>query len=131
ELEAVAEAARGEGVPAVVCSHFAEGSKGAEELAREVVRLTEADAARFAPLYPDDMPLFDKIERIATELYGASAVRADKAIHEQLRRYEEAGYGGFPVCMAKTQYSFSTDPTLKGAPSGHTLDIREVRLSAG
>ena len=131
ELEAVAEAARGEGVPAIVCSHFAEGSKGAEALAHEVVRLADSGAAQFAPLYPDDMPLLDKIERIATEIYGADGVRADKTIRDQLQRFEEAGYGQFPVCIAKTQYSFSTDPSLKGAPSGHMLDIREVRLSAG
>ncbi len=131
ELEAVVEAARAEGVAAFVCTHFAEGSKGAEALARHVVELAESGAAQFAPLYPDDMPLFEKIETIAKELYGAAEVTADMAVRDQLARYEAAGYGHFPVCMAKTQYSFSTDPNLKGAPSGHVLNVREVRLSAG
>jgi formate--tetrahydrofolate ligase len=131
ELAAVAEAARSEGVAAVVCTHFAEGSRGAEELAEHVVRLAESGAAQFAPLYSDDLPLFRKIETIAKELYGASEVVADKAIRDRLHAYEAAGYGGFPVCMAKTQYSFSTDPALKGAPSNHVVAIREVRLSAG
>jgi formate--tetrahydrofolate ligase len=131
ELEAVIEAARGEGVTAVVCTHYADGSAGAEVLAQHVVRLAESGAAQFAPLYPDDMPLFEKIETIATQLYGASEVTADKAIRDQLLRYEAAGYGRFPVCMAKTQYSFSTDPSLKGAPSHHVVPVREVRLSAG
>ena len=131
ELAAVVEAARSEGVKALVCTHFAEGGKGAEDLAHEVVHLAESGVAQFAPLYPDEMPLFDKIETIAREIYGAGEVVADKAVRDQLRRYEAAGYGRLPVCMAKTQYSFSTDPTLKGAPSGHTLPVREVRLSAG
>ena len=131
ELEAVIEAARGEGVAAVVCTHYADGSAGAEDLARHVVHLAESGAAQFAPLYPDDMPLFEKIETIAKDLYGASEVAADKAIRDQLDRYEASGYGRFPVCMAKTQYSFSTDPARKGAPSHHVVPVREVRLSAG
>ena len=131
ELEAVREAARAEGVEAIVCTHYAEGSKGAEALARYVVGLAESGAARFAPLYADDLPLFDKITAIATGLYGASEVIADKAIRDRLRAFEDAGYGRFPVCMAKTQYSFSTDPALRGAPSGHVVPVREVRLSAG
>ncbi len=131
ELDAVIEAARGEGVAAVVCTHYAEGSAGAEALAQHVVRLAESGAAQFAPLYPDEMPLFEKIETIAKALYGASEVTADKAIRDQLERYELAGYGNFPVCMAKTQYSFSTDPARKGAPSHHVVPVREVRLSAG
>ena len=131
ELAAVVEAARAEGVAAVVCTHYAEGSKGAEELARHVVRLAESGAAQFAPLYHDDLPLLEKVETIAKSLYGASEVTADKAIRDQLARYEAAGYGHFPVCMAKTQYSFSTDPAAKGAPSHHIVPIRAVRLSAG
>jgi formate--tetrahydrofolate ligase len=131
ELAAAEEAARGEGVAAIVCTHFAEGSKGAEELARHVVRIAESGTAQFAPLYHDDLPLFAKIETIAKELYGASEVVADKAIRDQLRSYEAAGYRHLPVCMAKTQYSFSTDPALKGAPSHHVVPIREVRLAAG
>jgi formate--tetrahydrofolate ligase len=131
ELAAIVEAARAEGVVAVVCTHYAEGSKGAEELARHVVRLAESGVAQFAPLYHDDLPLLAKVETIAKTLYGASEVTADKAIRDQLARYEAAGYGRFPVCMAKTQYSFSTDPAAKGAPSHHVVPIREVRLSAG
>ncbi len=131
ELAAVEETARAEGVTAVVCTHYADGSKGAEELARHVVHLAESGAGQFAPLYHDDMPLFEKVETIARELYGASEVTADKAIRDQLRGYEAAGYGSLPVCMAKTQYSFSTDPARKGAPSHHVVPVREVRLSAG
>ncbi len=131
ELREVEEAARREGVAAVVCTHFADGSKGAEPLAHHVVKLAEAGTACLMPLYPDDMPLLDKVTMIATSLYGASEVVADKPIRDQLARYEAAGYGHLPVCMAKTQYSFSTDPALKGAPSNHAVKIREVRLSAG
>ena len=131
ELEAVAEAAAGEGVAAVVCTHFAEGSQGAEALARHVAALAESGEAHFAPLYPDDLPLFDKMTAIATQLYGASEVIADKAVRDRLRAFEAAGYGRFPVCMAKTQYSFSTDPALRGAPANHVVPVREVRLSAG
>ncbi len=131
ELEAVAAAARAEGVKAIVCTHFDDGSKGAEALARHVVKLAESGEADFAPLYPDDMRLFDKITMIATSLYGASEVVADKAIRARLAGYEAAGYGALPVCMAKTQYSFSADPTLIGAPANHAVPIREVRLSAG
>jgi formate--tetrahydrofolate ligase len=131
ELQAVVEAAGTEGVAAVVCTHFAEGSKGAEALARHVVRLAESGAAQFAPLYPDDMPLWDKMKTIATSLYGASDIIADKAVREQFKAFEAAGCGGFPICVAKTQYSFSTDPNLKGAPSNHVVPIREVRLLAG
>ena len=131
ELEAVAEAAAGEGVAAVVCTHFAEGSQGAEALARHVAALAESGEAHFAPLYPDDLPLFDKMTAIATQLYGASEVIADKAVRDRLRAFEAAGYGRFPICMAKTQYSFSTDPALRGAPANHVVPVREVRLSAG
>ncbi|MCB1495026.1 MAG: formate--tetrahydrofolate ligase [Bauldia sp.] len=131
ELAAIETAAKAEGVAAIVCTHFADGSKGAEALARQVVDLAESGEADFAPLYPDDMRLFDKISTIATSLYGASEVIADKAIRARLDRYEAMGHGDLPVCMAKTQYSFSADPTLMGAPSNHAVPIREVRLSAG
>jgi len=131
ELREVEEAARAEGVAAVVCTHFADGSKGAEGLARQVVKLADSGDACFKPLYADDMALLDKVTLIATSLYGASEVVADKAIRDQLASFEAAGYGRFPVCIAKTQYSFSTDPSLKGAPSNHAVKIREVRLSAG
>jgi formate--tetrahydrofolate ligase len=123
------------GVDAVVCSHWAEGSKGTEELARRVIALAEdpehADGSGFRPLYPDDMPLFDKVSTIAREIYRASEVIADKKIRDQLKEWEAAGYGGLPICVAKTQMSFSTDPNLRGAPVNHVVPIREVSLSAG
>jgi len=116
---------------AILCKHWAHGSKGTEELANRVVEIIEGGEAQYAPLYPDDMGLFQKIETIAKEIYRADEVLADKKIRDQLKQWEEAGYGNLPVCMAKTQYSFSTDPNLRGAPTGHSLPIREVRLSAG
>ncbi len=91
----------------------------------------ESGAANFAPLYPDDMPLFQKIETIAKRIYHADKVLADKSVRDQLKAWEAAGYGNLPICMAKTQYSFSTDPTQRGAPTGHSVPVREVRLSAG
>ncbi len=131
ELEAVVKAVRDHGAEVVVCNHWAEGSQGAEELAHRVAELAESGAAQFAPLYDDDMPLWDKVKTIATYLYGADDIIADKKVRRQFAEYQEAGYGRFPVCMAKTQYSFSTDPELKGAPSHHVVPIREVRLSGG
>ena len=119
------------GVEAVLCTHWAEGGKGAEALARAVVRLVESKPANFKQLYPDDMPLWDKMRTIATMLYGARDITADQRVRDQLKDFEKGGFGHFPVCMAKTQYSFSTDPQLKGAPSGHTVSIREVRLAGG
>jgi len=119
-------------VPVLVARHWAEGGKGAEAVAREVVRLVEqgpGDGMRF--VYADDLPLLDKITAIATRIYGAAGVSCSNKVRDRIRKLEEAGYGRFPVCVAKTQYSFSTDPTARGAPSGHTLDIREVRLAAG
>jgi len=131
ELEVVREVARELGAEAIVCSHWAEGSKGTEELARLVVRLVESGVDQYAPLYDDALPLWDKIETIATHLYGASEVQADKSVRSRIRELQEGGYGHLPICMAKTQYSFSTDPNLKGAPLHHSLTVREVRLSAG
>jgi formate--tetrahydrofolate ligase len=131
ELEAVRQTAESFGVRAIIASHWADGGAGAEELARHVVELCESGDADFKPLYGDDMPLFEKIETIAREIYRASEVTADTKVRNQLKDWEAAGYGDFPVCMAKTQYSFSTDPDLKGAPDDHVLNIREVRLSAG
>ncbi|XYK81431.1 MAG: formate--tetrahydrofolate ligase [Labrenzia sp.] len=119
------------GVDAVLASHWAKGSEGTAELAEKVAALAESGAAQFAPLYEDDMPLFEKIETIAKRIYRADEVLADKTIRDQLRRWEADGFGNLPVCMAKTQYSFSTDPNLRGAPTGHGVPIREVRLSAG
>ena len=131
ELEAVRETAGSFGADAILASHWADGSAGTEALARHVVELAEAGKADFQPLYPDDLPLFEKIETVATKLYGAATVTADGKVRNQLKDWEKAGYGHFPVCMAKTQYSFSTDPNLKGAPEGHEINVREVRLSAG
>ena len=119
------------GVKAVRCEHWAKGSDGTLELAEEVVNICEADAAQFAPLYEDSLPLFEKIRTIATRIYRADDVAADMKIRNQLRDWEAAGFGDLPVCMAKTQYSFSTDPNLRGAPTGHIVPVREVRLSAG
>jgi len=119
------------GAEAILCRHWAEGSAGIEDLARKVVQLAEDGRSQFSPLYPDDMPLFHKIETIAKDIYHAGEVIADKTVRDQLRTWEDQGYGHLPICMAKTQYSFSTDPNLHGAPTGHTVPIREVRLSAG
>lgn len=119
------------GVDAIRCTHWAEGSKGTTELAKKVVELAESGSASFKPLYPDTMSLWDKVSTIATEIYDAAEVVADKSVKDQFKVFEDAGYGHFPICMAKTQYSFSTDAAAKGAPSGHTIAIREIRLSAG
>ena len=131
EFEAVKKYCADLGVDAVLCTHWAEGSKGTKELAEKVVALAESGTAQFAPLYGDELPLWDKIKTIATSIYDADDITADKSVRDQLKSFEEAGYGKFPICMAKTQYSFSTDPNLKGAPSNHVVAIREVRLSAG
>jgi len=134
EIAALVAASEAAGVTAVVAKHFAEGGAGAEDLAREVVRLgaeqqVAASALRFT--YPDDATLWQKMSAIATRIYGASEVTASTAVRAQIRRLQDEGYGEYPVCVAKTQYSFSTDPKLRGAPSGHVVDIREVRLAAG
>ena len=118
------------GVRAVLCKHWAEGGAGAEDLARAVVEMAEAGAA-FAPLYPDAMPLRDKIETICKRIYRAEAVEFLPHIIERLNEWQAAGHGHLPVCMAKTQYSFSADPTARGAPEGFTIPVREVRLAAG
>jgi formate--tetrahydrofolate ligase len=131
EFEAVKKAAAELGVEAIVCTHWSDGSKGSAELARNVVELCNRGDAKFRTLYPDDMKLWDKVSTIATKLYGASEITADTAIRQRFRELEAEGFGKFPICMAKTQYSFSTDPNLKGAPSGHVVAIRELRLSAG
>jgi len=131
EVEAIKAYARGHGSEAILCTHWADGGAGTKELAERVAEIAEANITQFAPLYPDEMPLFGKIETIAKRIYRADDVMADKKIRQQLRDWEEAGYGHLPVCMAKTQYSFSSDPDLRGAPTGHSLPIREVKLSAG
>ncbi|GGE94071.1 formate--tetrahydrofolate ligase [Stappia taiwanensis] len=131
EVEAIKAYAAEQGVEAVLCQHWAKGSEGTEELARKVVELVEHDSAQFAPLYEDDMPLFAKIQTVARRIYRADDVAADKSVRDQLHKWEADGFGHLPVCMAKTQYSFSTDPNLRGAPTGHMVPVREVRLSAG
>ena len=119
------------GVKAILCTHWANGGEGTKELASHVVKLIEKEKSDFKYLYKDNLPLFKKVEKIAKEIYHASEVVADTKIRDQLRSFEKSGYGNLPVCIAKTQFSFSTDPDLKGAPSGHVLPIREVRLSSG
>ncbi|MGH6946435.1 MAG: formate--tetrahydrofolate ligase [Kiloniellales bacterium] len=131
EIEAVRATARELGAEAILCNHWADGSKGTEELARHVVGLAEGGTTRFAPLYPDEMPLVEKVRTIATRLYGAKDIGVDSKIKARFQELEDAGFGKLPVCMAKTQYSFSTNPDLKGAPSDHIVPVREVRLSAG
>ncbi len=131
EIAAVREYVSRLGVDAIVCRHWADGSVGIEELAHRVVELADSGQAAFRPLYPDGMPLMEKIETVASKIYHAAEVTADKAVRDQLATWEEQGYGNLPVCIAKTQYSFSTDPNLRGAPEGHVVHVREVRLSAG
>ena len=131
EIQAVKDYVAEQGSEAILCQHWAKGSEGTEALANKVVEMAESGSANFAPLYPDDMPLFQKIETIAKRIYHADEVLADKSIRDQLKAWEEAGYGDLPVCMAKTQYSFTTDPNRRGAPTGHSVPVREVRLSAG
>ena len=131
EIAAVQAYVAEQGAQAILCKHWALGSAGIEELAHKVVEMAESGVADFKPLYPDEMPLFQKIEAIAKGIYHADAVIADKSIRDQLKTWEAAGYGHLPICIAKTQYSFTTDPTVRGAPTGHTVPVREVRLSAG
>jgi formate--tetrahydrofolate ligase len=131
EVDAIKAFCKEHGVEAFKCTHWAEGSKGTEALAKHVAKLAESGSAQFKPIYGDDMPLWDKVKTIAREIYRADDIVADKAVRDQLKTWEAAGYGKFPICMAKTQYSFSTDPNLKGAPINHVVPIREVRLSAG
>ena len=131
EIDAVLEFCKTQGVKASMCTHWSDGGAGTTELAQNVVEICEEKQNTFKFLYEDDLPLFKKIEKIGLEIYHASEVVADTKIREQLKDFETKGFGSLPVCIAKTQYSFSTDPSLKGAPSGHVLPIREVRLSSG
>ena len=131
EIELIKKIVHEVGVQAVECKHWANGSKGIEELAKRVVEVCDNEEAEFKYLYTDSMPLIEKIKKIATEIYHADEVVTDKKILKQLTEWEENGFGDLPVCMAKTQYSFSADPGLLGAPEGHSLPIREVRLCAG
>ncbi len=131
EVEALSEFVKSQGTEAVLCKHWAHGSEGTKDLANKVVEMVEGGTADFKPLYSDDLSLFEKMEAIAKGIYRADGVVADAKIMNQLKAWEDQGYGKLPVCMAKTQYSFTTDPTMRGAPTGFTLPVREVRLSAG
>ena len=131
EIAVIEEAAALHGTRAILCRHWAEGGRGAEALARAVAEIAESGSGQFAPLYDDDLPLFGKINAVATRIYRAKEAVAAPSVMAQLKRWEEAGHGHLPVCMAKTQYSFSTDPALLGAPTGHVVQVREVRLAAG
>ena len=131
EVAAVQTYVEEQGAEAHLCTHWAEGGKGTEALATRVAEIADAGQSQFAPLYPDEMSLWSKIECVAERIYHASEVSADARILAQLEEWETQGYGHLPVCMAKTQYSFSTDPGLRGAPEGHVVPVREVRLSAG
>ena len=131
EIAAVQDYVAAQGAEAIVSKHWADGSAGSEALAIRVAELADADTANFAPIYPAEMPLAEKIQTICKRIYRADEAIMDKKIRDQLRDWEEQGYGDLPVCMAKTQYSFSTDPNLRGAPTGHTVPVREVRISAG
>ena len=131
ELELIRATVRRKfGVEAIVCDHWARGGQGAEELARRVVALA-GRAKSFRLLYDDAMTLWDKVRTIATQIYGAADIAADAAVRAQFQQLQDAGYGALPVCIAKTPYSFSADPSLLGAPSGHIAPIRELRLRAG
>ncbi len=131
EVQAVKDYVASEGAEAIVSQHWEHGGAGAEDLARRVAEVADSGVSNFSPIYKDELSLFEKIERIAKSIYRADDVIADKKIRDQLKLWEDQGYGNLPVCMAKTQYSFSTDPSLRGAPTGHSVPVREVRLSAG
>ena len=131
EVQAVKDYVVSQGSEAILSRHWELGSEGSAELATRVAEIADSGVSQFAPLYADELSLFEKIERIAKGIYRADDVIADKKIRDQLRLWEEQGYGHLPICMAKTQYSFSTDPTQRGAPTGHSVPVREVRLSAG
>jgi formate--tetrahydrofolate ligase len=131
EVQVIRDAVAEKGTEAILCQHWAKGSEGTAELAEKVAAIVESSKANFKPLYPAEMPLWDKISTICTEIYRAESATADASVKNQLKQWEEAGFGDLPVCMAKTQYSFTTDPTKLGAPSGHTIPVREVRLAAG
>src|SRR6056300_961184 len=131
ETKTLIEACKDMSVKATLCTHWSNGGEGTKELASHVVELIEKEKSDFKFLYENETPLFKKVETVAKEIYRASEVVADTKIREQLKSFEDQGYGELPICIAKTQYSFSTDPNLKSAPTGHVLHIREVRLSSG
>jgi formate--tetrahydrofolate ligase len=131
EFKAIKEYCAELNVEAILCKHWAEGSSGVSDLARKVVQIAESGSAQFRTLYDDSVSLWEKTNTIAKSIYGAQEIIADKSVREQFKQLQESGYGKFPICMAKTQYSFSTDSNLKGAPTGHVVPIKEIRLSAG
>ena len=131
EIQAIKDYVASIGAEAVLCQHWAKGSEGTVDLANKVVELVEGGTAAYKPPYPDEMSLSDKIDTICKEIYRADGAVMDKKILDQLKQREDAGYGNLPVCMAKTQYTFTTDPTQRGAPTGFDIPVREVRLSAG
>ena len=131
EFKAIKEYCAELNVEAILCKHWAEGSSGVSDLAKKVVQIAESGSAQFRTLYDDSVSLWEKTNTIAKSIYGAQEIIADKSVREQFKQLQESGYGKFPICMAKTQYSFSTDPNLKGAPTGHVVPITEIRLSAG
>jgi formate--tetrahydrofolate ligase len=131
EIKLVQDKCKSLGVEALMADHWAMGGAGAADVARAVVKIAESGKSKLKFLYPDDMPLFEKIRTIAKEIYRAKDVTADKSVRDQLASFEAMGYGKFPICVAKTQYSFTTNPDAKGAPSDHVINVREVRLSAG
>ena len=131
EVQAIKDFVHSHGAEAVLSRHWELGSEGSADLARKVAEIADAGTANFAPIYADDMPLADKIQTVCKRIYRADEALMDKKIRDQLKLWEDQGYGHLPVCMAKTQYSFSTDPSLRGAPTGHSVPVREVRLSAG
>jgi formate--tetrahydrofolate ligase len=130
ELAAITAIADARGAQAVICTHWSDGGAGAEQLARQVIAIADTPT-QFAPIYDAATPLFDKIATVATRIYRAATISAGARVHAQLARWEAMGYGHLPVCIAKTQYSFSTDPAALGAPVGHDVHVREVRLAAG
>jgi len=131
EVQAVQNYCAEMGTEAILSKHWADGSAGSETLARRVAEIADSDRGDFSPLYPDEMSLADKVQTICKKIYRADEAVMDKKILDQLQDWESQGYGHLPVCMAKTQYSFSTDPTQRGAPTGHVVPVREVRISAG
>jgi formate--tetrahydrofolate ligase len=131
EVQAIKDFVAEQGAEAILSRHWELGSEGSADLAKRVAEIADADEANFAPIYPDEMSLADKIQTICKNIYRADEALMDQKIRDQLKQWEDQGYGHLPVCMAKTQYSFSTDPTLRGAPVGHSVPVREVRLSAG
>jgi formate--tetrahydrofolate ligase len=131
ELDVIRAYCEEYGVEVHLCRHWAEGGKGATGLARHVVELVDGHPPQFHTLYDDDMPLWEKARHVARTMYGAEDLIADKKVRDEFAKFQKDGYGKYPVCMAKTQYSFSTDPNLLGAPKGHVVPVREIRLAAG